>query len=336
MKKILFANVPLWPILGDVEHFAFLSDLGYLGLFLWIFGEQLGLPIPGLPVLIAAGSIISTGRLSLLPCIGLILLASVSADLLWYYIGRAKGVHILHFICRISWKPNTCIATTKGVFMRFGAQTLLFAKFVPGLNTLAPPLAGSAGITLRRFLIYDTIGAAIWGILPLLAGMGLRKAIPSTAVLVADIRGHLPAIGIALLLAFIGWRFVRRRIYLRQLHDELERGVTIDELREMIDRGDDLVLLDIRHPINFGFHPVLIPQAMRIGYHEIEARLPEIPLDKPLIAYCDCPGDQASVLVVQALHRLGAKSARVLKGGLEEWESRGYETVALPGLSAAL
>ncbi len=75
---------------------------------------------------------------------------------------------------------------------------------------------------------------------------------------------------------------------------------------------------------------------MRIGYHEIEARLPEIPLDKPLIAYCDCPGDQASVLVVQALHRLGAKSARVLKGGLEEWESRGYETVALPGLSAAL
>jgi len=319
-----------------MDHLPFLSDLGYLGLFLWIFGEQLGLPIPGLPVLIAAGSIISTGRLGLAPCIALVLVASVTADLLWYYIGRAKGVHILHFICRISWKPNTCIATTKGVFMRFGAQTLLFAKFVPGLNTLAPPLAGAAGVTLRRFLIYDTIGAAIWGIIPLLAGMGLHRMIPSTAVLVADIRDHLPAIGIALLLAFVGWRFIRRRIYLRRLHDELERGVTIDELRGMIDRGDDVVLLDIRHPINFRLHPVLIPQALRIGYNEIEARLPEIPLDKSLIAYCDCPGDQASVLVVEALHRLGAKSARVLKGGLEEWEKRGYETVAVaePSLAA--
>jgi membrane protein DedA with SNARE-associated domain/rhodanese-related sulfurtransferase len=309
-----------------MAHLPFLSDLGYLGLFAWIFAEQLGLPIPALPVLVAAGSFVSLGRLSFAPCVVLILVASLAADLLWFYVGRAKGPSILHFICRISWKPNTCISKTKGVFMKFGAQTLLFAKFVPGLNTLAPPLAGAAEVSLGRFLAYDVAGAAIWGLVPLLVGMGLREVVPSSDAAVVFARAHwLELVGAGLAL-FLGWRFVRRRIYLRRLHAELMRGVTVDELREMIEREEPVTLLDIRHPINFRLNPVLLPGALRIGYNEIESRLAEIPLETPLVAYCDCPNDQASVLAVRHLHRLGAKSARVLKGGLREWEARGFAT----------
>ncbi|SDT88464.1 membrane protein DedA, SNARE-associated domain [Verrucomicrobium sp. GAS474] len=310
-----------------LDHLPFISDLGYAGLFLWIFVEQAGLPIPAVPVLIAAGSFVTAGRLGFGWCLLLTVVACLAADLLWFFLGRAKGVHILHFICRLSWKPNTCIASTKNLFGKYGAQTLLFAKFVPGLNTLAPPLAGATGITLRQFLAYNTVGAVVWGAVPLLAGMGLRAALPSPEAALALLRAHLPAIVAGLLVLFLIGRYEWRRRYVARLEKELRQGVTVDEFKAMLDRGDDVVALDIRHPINFGLDPVSLPGALRFHYGELESRAHEIPLDRPLIAYCDCPRDQASVLAVERLQKLGAKSARVLNGGLSAWRARGYPTV---------
>ncbi len=307
-----------------------LSNFGYAGLFLWVFAEQAGLPLPALPVLVAAGTLVSTGRLTLGPCLLLVLVACLAADTLWYFLGRAKGPGILHLICRLSWKPNTCIATTKGAFMRYGAPTLLFAKFVPGLNTLAPPLAGAVGISLRRFVAYDAAGSVIWGLLPLLAGMGLRRFIPAPEPIWAFLRAHLWGAAAVVVAAILVWKFVSRRLYVQALNRELKKAMTVAELKEKIARGDDFVLLDIRHPMNVNFRPVQIPGALHIGYNEVDKRLPEIPLHRPLVVYCDCPQDQAAALVARQLRKVGAVSARMLRGGLDEWEKHGFATAPAP------
>ncbi|HEY8966700.1 MAG TPA: VTT domain-containing protein [Candidatus Methylacidiphilales bacterium] len=304
-----------------------LTDYGYLGLFVWILLEQAGLPIPAVPVLMAAGTLATSGKLAFPPALLACVAACLVADLLWFRVGRSKGVHILHFLCRLSWKPNTCIATTKNVFVRYGAQTLLFAKFVPGLNTLAPPLAGATSVSLRRFLAYDLAGSVIWCGLFLLLGMGLRAALPEPAALLAFLKAHAAALIAGALAAFLAVRFAWRRRYLARLERELRHGLTVDELKEMIDRGDDVVPVDIRHPVNFGLDPHTLPGALRFHYAELDARAAEIPLTRPLVAFCDCPRDQAAVLAVERLHRLGAASARVLKGGLGAWRGRGFPVV---------
>ena len=306
------------------------SDFGYAGLFLWVFAEQGGLPLPALPVLVAAGTLISAGRLDLGPCLLLVVAACLTADTLWYLVGRAKGPGILHLICHLSWKPNRCIASTKGMFMRYGAQTLLFAKFVPGLNTLAPPLAGAVGISLRRFVAYDVAGSTIWSLIPFLLGMELRRFIPAPEPIWAFLRVHLWGVVGGVILVILAWRLVARRRYLNALNGELKKAMTVAELKEKIDRGDDFVLLDIRHPMNVNFRPVQIPGALHIGYHELDKRLSEIPLHRPLVIYCDCPKDQAAAQVVRRLRKVGAISAHMLRGGLDEWEKHGLAIAPTP------
>ncbi|MDE1169650.1 MAG: VTT domain-containing protein [Verrucomicrobium sp.] len=314
-------------------HLPSVSEIGYAGLFAWILAEQLGVPIPAMPVILAAGTLVASGKFGLLSCVGLILVACLLADGIWYYLGRSKGVHILHFVCRLSWKPNTCISQTKGVFMRYGASALLFAKFVPGLNTLAPPLAGAVGISARRFFAYDAAGSLFWGLLPLLAGLGLGAAMPDPARIGAFLQENWAEVLACVVGAFLLWTFAHRRIYLYQLGQELKKAVTVEALKEMLDRGEDLVLLDIRHPINFKLRPVMLPGARHVGYQEIEANnLEKVPMERSLIVYCDCPRDQASAHVVRMLRRRGAKSVRLLHGGLEAWEKLGMPTVPAEGL----
>jgi membrane protein DedA with SNARE-associated domain/rhodanese-related sulfurtransferase len=304
------------------------ANFGYAGLFLWIFLEQIGLPVPAFPVLVAAGAFVSSGKLGLGQCLLVTVGASLVADLVWYYLGRVRGAAVLNLLCRLSWKPDTCITSTRNLFGRHGAKTLLFAKFVPGLNTVAPPLAGVVGIPLGRFTAYDSAGAAIWGLTALGLGMGMRDALP---VLLHGLRDEWPVLIVAGLGLFALWRFLRRRAFVRLRERERKRGITPEELNGLLERGEEVVILDTRHPIDLGGRPVALPGA-RTGFNAIAQRSAEIPLEKALVTYCACPKDEGAVGAVAALHRLGARSARVLRGGLDEWEKRGYplDTLSSP------
>ncbi|MDE1171059.1 MAG: VTT domain-containing protein [Verrucomicrobium sp.] len=304
-----------------------LSNVTYAGLFFWVLAEQGGLPIPCFPILLATGTFISSGRMGLLPSLLAIVAGSLIADFLWFAVGRSHGVHILHFLARLSWKPNTCVAKTKAMFSRHGAQVLLFAKFVPGLNTLAPPLAGAAGLPARRFIAFDIGGICLWCAAPLLAGMGLWKTLPDRSLWFGFLREHFALIFAGLAVLFLLWRFVRRRIYLRDLHREIQRSITPRELKSMIERGEDVAILDIRHSLNFQRHPVLIPGARHVPHDLLEQYLAEVPLEHDVIVYCDCPGSQAAFHAVRLLRQLGVKSLRGMRGGLEGWEAEGFETV---------
>src|ERR1022692_606544 len=144
------------------EIVQFLARHGYTVLFLAVLAEQIGLPIPSGVVLIAAGSLAGAHLMSLSLAFGLSLIASLAGDFVWFMLGRWRGRSILATLCRISLEPDTCVRQTEQMFTRHRVMSLIFSKFVPGLGTIAPPMAAVLHVGLGTFLFFDLCGAAIW------------------------------------------------------------------------------------------------------------------------------------------------------------------------------
>jgi membrane protein DedA with SNARE-associated domain len=142
------------------EHI--LLTYGYILLFAWVLVEQLGIPLPAVPILLAAGALSSQRELSFPLALAAGLTAALVADSAWFFIGRKYGHHVLRLLCKLSLEPTTCVRRTQNSFGRRRAVTLVIAKFVPGLATLAPPVAGQNGMAFGPFLLYDGIGSALW------------------------------------------------------------------------------------------------------------------------------------------------------------------------------
>src|SRR5579864_7440168 len=140
----------------------FLLHHGYGVLLGWVFAEQIGLPLPSLPLLLAAGALAGTHQLNFLVCLLACMVAAVVADSVWYQLGRLKGIKVLQLLCKISLEPDSCVRRTEGVFSKQGARSLLIAKFVPGLSTVTPPLAGIFHMRPQRFLLFDALGSFLW------------------------------------------------------------------------------------------------------------------------------------------------------------------------------
>jgi len=187
----------------------FLMGHGDAVLFAWIFAEQAGLPIPTIPLLLAAGSLASTGRMNLAWSLVLALAACLIADTFWYQMGRWHGARVLRLLCRISLKPDSSIRHIRKALPRHGARALLFAKFVPGLNFATPPLAGISGVSPLRFLLFDSLASVFWAGGYMVLGYTFSGQLERVA---ADVAG-LPRIGIMVLIAataaFIGFRLLR-------------------------------------------------------------------------------------------------------------------------------
>lgn len=261
----------------------FLIRHGYVVLFAWVGLEQGGLPIPSVPVLLAAGALAGTGHMRVALILGVGLAACLTSDIIWYEVGRRRGMSILHLLCRISLEPDSCVRQTEDVFSRRGATSLLLAKFVPGLSTVAPPLAGITRMPTWRFLFFDGMGALAW--VGLFAGLGMMfsEQLGGVAVLLATMGSWLVALTCGALGTYFLWKFVARRRFLRRLR--IAR-ITVEELREKLDAGEDLVIVDLRHPLEFDEDPTVIPGAIRFSAKDLEApRLP-IPPDREIVLYC--------------------------------------------------
>lgn len=261
----------------------FLLRYGYLLLLGWIFAEQLGFPVPSLPLLLAAGALAGTGRLSFWLCLLGGTTVALAADLLWYELGRAKGIKVLQFLCKISLEPDSCVRRTEGLYQRQGARTLLVAKFLPGLSAVAPPLAGVFRMKPQRFLIFDLAGAFLWVGSLLGAGFLFSDQIERIMTAAAHLGSGLLAILIAVLVAYIVLKFVARRRFLRQLR--IAR-ITPDELKQKIDAGEEVVIVDLRHSLDFEADPETIPGAFRMDAKELQAENGRLPRDREVVLYC--------------------------------------------------
>lgn len=199
------------------EAVQFLIQYGYAVLFVWVLGEQVGLPIPSMPLLLAAGALAGNHQLSLILVIGLAVAASLLSDILWYEIGRLRGGRVLRLLCRISLEPDSCMRWTENAFARYGVHPLVVAKFVPGLNTAAPPLADIIGMSRSRFLLFDSLGALLW--VGAFVGLGylFSDQLEHIAASIPRLGKWLGAVVGAGLIMYIGWKYLARRRFLRRL-----------------------------------------------------------------------------------------------------------------------
>jgi len=299
----------------------FLIDHGASVLFWVVFVEQIGLPIPAIPLLIAAGALVGTGKMSVAAALLIPLVASLPPDMAWYYLGRIKGGKVLGFLCRISLEPDSCVRSTENLFHQYGPRSLLVAKFVPGFSTVAPPLAGIVGMSAARFLVYDAVGTLIWAGASAGVGALFSNQLEQLARLFEQAGGLLLTIVCLSLTGFIGYKFHHRRKFLRGLR---MAKISVDELKQRLDAGDPITVLDVRHPISLELDPETIPGALNLLLEEIDHRHHEIPRDRDVVLYCTCPNEVSSARTALLLKKKGVHRVRPLEGGLDAWRERKF------------
>ncbi|MBS1841814.1 MAG: VTT domain-containing protein [Acidobacteria bacterium] len=261
----------------------FLLRHGYVVLPGIVFAEQVGLPFPATPFLLAAGALAGSHFISFWLCLGLATVFAVLADTLWFLLGRKKGISVLQFLCRISLEPDSCVRRTEGVFAKQGARSLLVAKFIPGLSTVAPPLAGIFHMRRRKFLLWDFLGSLLWAGGFLLLGYIFSGQIEVVAERAASLGSGLMVLILGALAGYITWKFIGRQRFLRELR--IGR-ITPAELKEKIDAGEELVIVDLRHSLDFEADPETIPGAFRMDVKDLEEHSDRLPPDREVILYC--------------------------------------------------
>ncbi|MEO6594821.1 MAG: VTT domain-containing protein [Planctomycetota bacterium] len=261
----------------------FLVAHGYLVVFLWVLGAQVGVPLPAIPLLLAAGALAGQGLLDLTTILVLAVLASLLSDTVWFLLGRRHGVRVLALLCRISLEPDSCVRRTESLFAARGPLTLLIAKFVPGLSTAAPPLAGLTRMPFLRFLVLDGIGALLWTAAFTLPGYLFSAQLEGIAESAALTGTWLLGIFLGTVSLVVVTRFVKRQVFLRSLRTARIEPAELHRLRQ---EGAPLVVVDLRHRVDVEADPHTVPDALRLDADEMEARHLEIPRDRDVVLFC--------------------------------------------------
>jgi len=263
------------------ESVAFVERHGYALLLLWVLVEQSGVPLPSVPLLLISGALIRTGCLHFAFAIACCILAAVTADTIWFQLGRQRGRRVLRFLCRVSIEPDSCVRQTESAFLKYGMSSLLVSKFIPGLNAVAAPLAGNSRGPYWRFLLFDALGTSIWSAAYFAFGYIFSEQLETAMSYAARMGSSLVVLVVALFALWIAWKLLQRRRFLRQL--DVAR-ITPEELRDRLNAGEDLAIIDLRRDYSENSD---IPGAIRIPAEELTLRSQEIPQDQEIILVCN-------------------------------------------------
>src|SRR5437016_3023105 len=193
------------------ETIAFVERHGYALLFWWVLAEQSAIPLPSVPLLLAAGALIRAGRLNGLFAAGCCVIAALIADTIWFQLGRHRGRRVLRLLCRVSLEPDSCVRRTENAFLKYGMNSLLVSKFVPGLNAVAAPLAGNSARSYWQFLLYDGAGASIWIGVYFALGYVFSEQLETMLDYASRMGSGLLVTVVGLFALWIGWKFLQRR-----------------------------------------------------------------------------------------------------------------------------
>jgi membrane protein DedA with SNARE-associated domain len=250
-------------------------------LFFWILAEQGALPIPSIPLLLVCGALARVGDLNA----GLILfyglVACLIADGFWFQVGRSRGSRILGFLCRVTLEPDSCVRQTEGGFAKYGIGFLLIAKFIPGMNTLAAPLAGSSGVGWGQFLLFDVLGASLWISSVGTLGYVFSEQLEAIGDVVGRAGFRLFFSIVVAIAAWIAWKYFQRRRFVKQF--AMSR-IQVDELRRMLSDGEEVLVIDVRSSHAVESKP--IPGSINIPLSELAERHQEVPRDREIILFC--------------------------------------------------
>jgi membrane protein DedA with SNARE-associated domain/rhodanese-related sulfurtransferase len=313
-------------IVRETEVSALLAQYGLGLLFVVVLAEQLGAPIPAAPLVMLAGARVAEEPLYGVFALLVAVAASTLGDLAWFVAGRRHGHRVLKLLCRISLSPDTCVRSSEATFTRYGLATLVIAKFVPGLSTLAPPLAGALGMRTSSFMLFNTAGAVLWAGAALAVGLVFHAQIGAVLDALADMGAAAAALVAVLLGLYITWRWVERRRAIKLLQSS---RMPPEELLGMLDSGQLVTIVDVRSGLIADAEPVRIPGALHIALEQIGDQLHRLPRDRPVVVYCACPNDVSAVRATLKLRAGGFADARPLFGGIDGWRAAGYRLEAM-------
>lgn len=309
-----------------------IAEYGLPLVFANVLLESLGLPLPALPTLILTGAITFAagpvsapdGWLPQLPLLAIVAIAMIAAllgDMLWFWLGKRYGNRVLRFLCTLSMSRDTCVSRSLGFFGRFGLRVLTVSKFIPGLSTLAIPVAGATGAGFGSFLFYDTIGCALWAGLGVALGTMFATAVDTVLAWIDWLgRGALVVVGAALVV-YVAVRWWRRMSLLRRLR---MTRIDIRQLRALLDGEPPPVIVDVRREMGRAIDPFVIPGALALRDGDAVPQLAALPRDRKLVMYCDCPNEISAALATEELKAHGFADVAPLAGGLAAWRAAGY------------
>ncbi len=261
--------------------------------------DQLGLPVPAVPTLIVAGAVAADGRLSMPALFAGSVLACLLADCVWYLVGEKYGIRVLKMLCKISLEPDSCVSQTQTRFERWGINSLVVAKFVPGLAIIAPPMAGAMRIGWLRFIFLSTCAAVLWVALGLAAGALFKSQIGRLLEHLSEF-GSIAAYGLlALLGAYIAYKWWERSRFYKVLR---MARISVADLYELIQAGASPLIIDVRSNTARALEPRWIPGALHVPLQDVAHRLKELPRDRDVILYCTCPSEASAAPRRQDTH----------------------------------
>jgi membrane protein DedA with SNARE-associated domain/rhodanese-related sulfurtransferase len=297
------------------ETIDFLTQHGAMVLAAAVFAEQVGLPLPALPFLIAAGALVGTGQMALGMALVSAVLAAMAGDQVWFELGRRRGRLVLNWLCRISLEPTSCVRRTEDFFARHGVRSLIVAKFVPGFSTIAPPLAGIVGLTVPQYLLFNGLGTLLWVGTGIGLGIAFSDQLEDALAMSAQIG---PTVGLAVLMAVIGY-VVYKAVHRYRADYRIPR-VTVRQLVDKLAAGEAPIIVDLR-ALGARQEELGIPGAMALALDDLVAKRHELSLERDVILYCACPRDASSVEGARRLRKLGFTRVWPLAGGLGAWNA---------------
>jgi len=248
-----------------------------------VVAEQVGVPLPAVPALLAVGALAASGRVSIPLVLGAIALVALTVDLGWYELGRRRGASVLARLCRLSLEPDSCLRRTENVFARYGVRAMLIAKFVPGLTTVMPPLAGVFAVPRPRFVFYELTGVLLWAGVWMGLGYTFSDAISLIVARLERLERTLGLVVLAIVLGYVLVKYVRRRLFLRSLR--IAR-IAPEALKSRLDAGEDVTIIDLRTRLDVAAMPHAIPGSRWMATDEIDEHRAELLRARELVLYC--------------------------------------------------
>ena len=302
-----------------------LSQHGYTLLFATVLLEAIGLPVPAALAMLIAGGASARGTLYLPLVAASALLAMLLGDTAMFLLGRYTGWWLLGQLCRLSLNPESCILRSADSFYRRGRTVLLFAKFVPGINSMAPPLAGSMNMRFSQFFRFDLMGASLYAGVYLSVGFLFSDAL---GTITKNYQAFSRAVGWALIVAVAGYLGFKAWIWIKA------RGLRSIPFVSPADAlqafsSEAAVIYDVRSHGYYDRKATRVKGSTRLEPNALGQFEQEFPPGKHIYLYCTCVDDATSARVAQHLLGKGVPAA-VIKGGLQAWKKAGLPMEAVP------
>jgi membrane protein DedA with SNARE-associated domain/rhodanese-related sulfurtransferase len=307
-----------------------LAQHGYAILMLIVFVEAIGLPVPAAVALLIAGGASASGALQPFYALGGALLAMLAGDTFMFLLGRYTGWWLLGVLCRVSLNPESCILRSADSFYKRGRTVLVIAKFIPGINTMAPPLAGAMNMRFAMFLRLDLVGTLLYVGSYFAVGFifsGALEMVMSAYKAFGRVIGAIVLVLLAGYIGFVLWRWLRERLRLAvpmevplQVAAALAAGAPI---------------YDVRSHGYLDANAIRVKGSKRLDPHTLNRLDETFPEGHIAYLYCTCYREATSSRVARELQARGVKVA-VLKGGLRAWRKDGLPVEPVPAEELAL